>query len=103
MQLYRAPVQGTLLPARREAIFKKVSVVARANGDDKSKVVREYREDSGEVVVPGEQKKADNALYADQVPPQVKGRDWMARYTCCLVGLRGHGSAWPVLWQHTAT
>lgn len=71
MQLSRAPVQSTLPSSRSVAARRTAKLVVRANADDRSKVVREFREDSGEVVVPGEQKKADNALYADQVSSPV--------------------------------
>lgn len=71
MQLSRAPVQSTLLSQRIASAQRVTKVVVRANGDDRSKIVREYREDSDEVVVPGQEKKADNALYVDQIPAAV--------------------------------
>jgi hypothetical protein len=49
----------------------RIGSIVRAGDEQGSKVVREFREDSGEMVVPGEQKKSDNALYADQVPQAV--------------------------------
>lgn len=71
MQVLRAPVQGSLLGRCHISTSQRFGVILRANVDDRSKVVREYREDSGEVVVPGEQKKGDNAIYVDQVTSPV--------------------------------
>jgi hypothetical protein len=53
----------------------RIGSIVRAGDEQGSKVVREFREDSGEMVVPGEQKKSDNALYADQVPQALKPKD----------------------------
>jgi len=42
--------------------------------DEKSKVVREFREDTGEITVPGDEKQqpaGNTALYADQLAPGV--------------------------------
>eukprot|EP00878_Enallax_costatus_P040570 GHUV01046883.1.p1 GENE.GHUV01046883.1~~GHUV01046883.1.p1 ORF type:complete len:281 (+),score=87.72 GHUV01046883.1:146-988(+) len=79
MQLARGPVQGSLAATRLLPAHKAAKCVVRSSGDDRSKVVREYREDSDEVVVPGEQKKADNALYADQVSAQVRANDNLSK------------------------
>jgi hypothetical protein len=49
----------------------RIGSIVRAGDEQGSKVVREFREDSGEMVVPGAQKKQDNALYADQLPQAV--------------------------------
>lgn len=40
--------------------------------EGEGKPIREFREDTGEVVVAGEQKRADTALYADQVAQAVR-------------------------------
>eukprot|EP00775_Hariotina_reticulata_P007064 gene7064-7278_t len=48
--------------------------IVRAS-DEKSKVVREFREDTGEITVPGDEKQqqaGNTALYADQVAPAMK-------------------------------
>lgn len=79
MQLARGPLQTLLASSRHYSAHRAPKLVVRSSEDDRSKVVREYREDSDEVVVPGEQKKADNALYADQVPAQVSGRSNSSR------------------------
>eukprot|EP00882_Tetradesmus_deserticola_P007138 GHRQ01007514.1.p1 GENE.GHRQ01007514.1~~GHRQ01007514.1.p1 ORF type:complete len:129 (+),score=29.38 GHRQ01007514.1:175-561(+) len=53
--------------------------IVRAGDGQGSKVVREFREDSGEMVVPGAEKKSDNAIYADQVPQALKPKDNISR------------------------
>jgi hypothetical protein len=52
-------------PQGRQAPVRKAVLV-------RAKEMREYREDTGEVTVPGEDKKPDGALYADQVQQMVR-------------------------------
>lgn len=72
--LCRSQCHGAVFASGNQRVGRiRAGSIVRAGDDKGSKVVREYREDSGEMVVPGEQKKADNALYADQLPQAVSG------------------------------
>ncbi|WIA14549.1 hypothetical protein OEZ85_003066 [Tetradesmus obliquus] len=74
--LCRSQCHGAVLASSNQRVGRlRAGSIVRAGDDKGSKVVREYREDSGEMVVPGEQKKADNALYADQLPQALKPKE----------------------------
>ncbi|WIA34722.1 hypothetical protein OEZ86_013033 [Tetradesmus obliquus] len=74
--LCRSQCHGAVFASGNQRVGRiRAGSIVRAGDDKGSKVVREYREDSGEMVVPGEQKKADNALYADQLPQALKPKE----------------------------
>lgn len=70
-QTLRPASHGTLFAVGRQCSPRpRLSSVVRAESE-KSKEVRAYNEDADQITVPGSEKKADNALYVDQLPPAV--------------------------------
>jgi hypothetical protein len=83
--LCRRQCHGAVIaPGNQRLVRCKLGSIVRAGDEQGSKVVREFREDSGEMVVPGEQKKSDNALYADQVPQAVSGVAAQVHQVLCV-------------------
>lgn len=74
-QALRLQGGGALAPAGRRVApcaGRRGAASLRVRAGDGGKVVREFREDSGEVVVPGAKKGEDGAIYVDQVAAAVR-------------------------------
>lgn len=97
MLLQRHQALGVAARGRPAAVqiahTSRCRVRVAAGGEGGGKPIREFREDSGEIVVGGEQKKADNELYADQVAQAVSDCAMSAAQGLACQQWAGRGAA----------